>query len=138
MQGYIPNANTRRLMVSVPVTNVGNKTISFTENEELTQHAARIVSIQSFHAGQVAKDLDGKTVVPQAVHDVAYLQLKDSSTEIATVPLKNLSLQTPATEIPLLLLNKFNVQQSKVAIADTAGLVLDNVFLFLVTYEKKQ
>lgn len=137
MKAYIPNALTRQLLVSVPVNDAGNVSFAFTENKELTEYAARIVSIQSYHAGQIAKTAKGKTVVTQAVHDVAFLSIKDTNTQLAVIPLKNLSLQTPQTDVPILNLNGFDLQQSEITVGETANLTVGHEFLLLFTYEKK-
>jgi hypothetical protein len=138
MSKYIPNPNTRQILVSVPVADITNNTLVFTENKELTTYAKRIVSIESFHAGQIAVTNKSKTVINQAVHDKSFLEIKDGATSLRNIPLKVLSKQTPQNEIPILNLDVIDLQQSQIIVGSLAGLVALEEYLFFITYERKE
>lgn len=134
---YVHNANTRQLIVSVAVTDVANKTFSFTSNNEI-EKAKRIVSIESFHAGLVPISDKEKTVVAKAISDKAYLNIKNGTTTLRQLPLKKLTLDADSgkTDVEVINVEGWDMQSSNVEVGTITGLVADTVFLFLVTYEK--
>lgn len=131
------NPHLRKVMVELEITDINNREFSFVSNKELDK-AARIVSVESFHADLVAYTPTQKTVVPKAVHNKTYLQLVDSAgTTLQTIPLSTITVDAARNVVSPINLDGFDMQQSKVILGETTGAVSGNKFLFLFTYIKK-
>lgn len=132
------NKNLRTDIIEIEVLNIGVTEFVLGSAGQLNvSQAKRIISIEAFSVAQVPLAPSGKTVVNATVFAKSFIKLIDSgNVEYRTVPLYTISKQVNGTVIPILNAPPIDTQKSKIVVANTASLALNEVFLLAVHYEK--
>lgn len=132
------NKNLRTDIIEIEVLNIGVGEFVIGSAGQLNVTAAKkIISIEAFSVAQVPLAPSGKTVINAAVFAKSFIKLIDSANvEYRTLPLYSISKQVNGTVIPVLNAPPIDTQKSKIVVANTAALVLNEVFLLAIHYEK--
>ncbi len=130
-----PNNNLRTTVVEIEILNTGVTSFNLGELADL-RDAKNIISIEAFNVTQIPISPGAKTVVNAAVFAKSFIKLIRGNTELRTLPLYSISKQVNGTVIPQLNVGNIDPQKSKIVMGTNAGLVINEVFLLSVTYEK--
>jgi hypothetical protein len=134
---------TRTEIFEILVNNIGSTEFAL-GNQPNLRTAKKIKSIEAFKVDQVTVAPSGKNVINATVFAKSFLRLIGSrNNDLRYVPMLSLSKTVNGTQVP-----EFNIdaaqgdegaidpEKSKIVVGSTAGLVLNEVFLLAVTYEK--
>lgn len=131
------NPYVRTETIELNVTSI-NQNQNFGQLPNLRE-AEMIESIEAYHAGQVSKSLNGKTVISEAVLKNSFIKLVEiggTQSTIRTVPLYDINSQDTAKKIEPLMCQAIDWEKTTVYLADTTGLNVNESFLFKVKYVK--
>ncbi len=136
MQKETVNPNIRTELIEVVVANIGVNEFSLGQLPNL-RTAQRIIRIEALPVAEVTAAPSGKPVVNANVFALSFIRLINAeNVEYRALALKTLSKSINGTEIPVLNTPMIDPEKSKIVVASTANLVLNEVFLLQVTYEK--
>jgi hypothetical protein len=103
------------------------------------QAAEQIISIEAYDVTQITLSPLNRNVISNAVLKKSFLQLVSSDggdQTIATLPLYDISKQTASSVIEQQNFPGIDWEKSQIKVADTAGLNVNDSFLFKVKYIK--
>lgn len=130
------NPKERTILIEVEVLNVAAKEFTLGTNPDL-RTAKKIFKVEAFNVGQVPVAPSGKAVINAASFNSSSLSLiNPDNTTLRTLPLYSIAKNANGTEIPYVDTEMIDPEKSKIIVGTTAGLVLNEVFLLAITYEK--
>ena|SRR5258708_31543959 len=130
------NPKERTDLIEVEVLNVGAQEFTLGTNPKLRE-ATKIFKIEAFNFTQIPVSPSGKVVINITVFNKSAIKLiNNANTELRAVPLYSISKNVNGTEMPFVDTNQIDPEKSKIVVGSAAGLVLNEVFLLAVTYER--
>jgi hypothetical protein len=130
------NPKERVELIEVVVSNTGVKEFSLGQLPNL-RTAKKIIAIEALRVTAVTNAPSGNAVVNEVVFKQAFIKLINSeNVEYRALALASLSKAVNGTTIPELNTPPIDPEKSKIVVSGTAALVLNEVFLLEVTYEK--
>lgn len=129
------NPSVRTEIIEIIVNNVGVTEFSLGLLPNLRQ-AKNIMQVEAYKVSQVPLAPSSKTVINDAVFSKSYLKfISTGSEEYRTIPLLTLN-KINGTPLPILNVPPIDTEKSKIVVGSSVGLVLNEVFLLAITYEK--
>lgn len=126
---------TRTEIVSVLINNVGSTEFTFPALPNI-RDAKNIKTIEAYSAAQVSLNDKGRPVVNAGVFAKSFLQLvSGQNVQLRTLPLASLSPSVNQRPRELNV-GSIDPEKSKIVVGSIAGLVVNEVFLLAITYEK--
>lgn len=130
------NLKERTELIEVIISNIGVQEFPIGQLPNL-RNASKIIRIEALRFTQVPVAPTGKAVVNETVFPKAFLRLINSdNVEFRAYSLVSLSKSVNGTEIPAINSPRIDPEKSKIVVGSTAGLILNEVFLLQITYEK--
>lgn len=100
--------------------------------------ASKIIRVEALPVSQVTISPSGKAVVNNGVFQKSFLKLISAdNVEFRALALPSISKSINGTVIPAINTPRIDPEKSKIVVGTAAGLVLNEVWLLSVTYEKE-
>jgi hypothetical protein len=130
------NKNIRTTLYPLQIKSASATEVTFYTDADIKE-AKRIISVEAFSASQVPFSPDRFPVVNDAVFKKSSISLVNvGGTTIRHLALPSISKSNNTFIIEKLNIERIGLEKCKVHIGDNAGVVVGEVFLFQITYEK--